>query len=128
MRKVTVFSELRNEFSELIGRHWATLSRYFVKYPKVIFAGMVILMVSSFLLCFTLFRIENKKSPVEKKAILKVESGLTEIGATVSRLQRTLELREALKVLLAKDSLNSQDSLLMVTMIVELEKTRGQKK
>lgn len=89
---------------------------------------MVILMGISALLCFTLLRTESKKAPPEKKALLKVEGGLNEIGTTVSRLRRTLEIREALKVLLAKDTLSTQDSLLMASMIAELERASHQKK
>ena len=87
---------------------------------------MVLLLASSFLLCFTLLRMESK-APIEKKALLKVEGGLSEIGTTLSKLKRTLEIREALKVLLAKETLNSQDSLLMVSMVAELERA-GQTK
>lgn len=122
MKKTTVFSELRNEFSDLIEHLLASISGFFKKYPKVIFSSMVLLLGSSFLLCFTLLRMDSKKAPLEKKALLKVESGLSEIGTTVSKLKRTLEIREALKVLLAKETLNSQDSLLMVSMVAELER------
>ncbi|MFF5380909.1 hypothetical protein [Pedobacter suwonensis] len=128
MKKITVFSALQNEFSGLIGRISASLSRFFKKYPRAVFSLMVILMGISTLLCFTLLRTESKKAPQEKKALLKVESGLNEIGTTVSRLRRTLEIREALKVLLTKDTLSTQDSLLMAGMITELERASHQKK
>ncbi|MCX2575738.1 hypothetical protein [Pedobacter sandarakinus] len=126
MKKTTVFSELRNEFSDLIEHLLASISGFFKKYPKVIFSSMVLLLASSFLLCFTLLRMESK-APIEKKALLKVEGGLSEIGTTLSKLKRTLEIREALKVLLTKETLNSQDSLLMVSMVAELERA-GQTK
>lgn len=128
MKKITVISALQNEFSGLIGRISASLSGVFKKYPRAIFSLMVILMGISTLLCFTLLRMESQKAPQEKKALLKVESGLNEIGTTVSRLRRTLEIREALKVLLTKDTLSTQDSLLMAGMITELERASHQKK
>jgi len=128
MKKITVFTALQNEFSGLIRQIAASLSRFFKKYPRAVFSFMVILMGISVLLCFTLLRKESKKAPQEKKALLKVESGLNEIGTTVSRLRRTLEIREALKVLLAKDTLSTQDSLLMASMIAELERASHQKK
>jgi hypothetical protein len=128
MKKITVFSALQNEFSGLIGRISDALSGFFKKYPRAVFSSMVILMGISVLLCFTLLRMESQKTPLEKKALLKVESGLNEIGTTVSRLRRTLEIREVLKVLLAKDTLSTQDSLLMASMITELERASYQKK
>jgi len=128
MKKITVFSALQNEFSGLIGRISDSLSGVFKKYPRSVFSLMVILMGISALLCFTLLRMESKKAPQEKKALLKVESGLNEIGTTLSRLRRTLEIREALKVLLAKDTLSTQDSLLMAGMVTELERAGYQKK
>jgi len=128
MKKMTVFSALQNEFSGLIERISASLSRFFKKYPRAVFSLMVILMGSSALLCFTLLRTESKKAPLEKKALLKVKGDLDEVGTTVKRLRKTLEIREALKVLLTKDHLSLQDSLLMASMIAELERASHQKK
>lgn len=128
MKKITMFSALQNEFSGLIRQISASLSGFIKKYPRAVFSFLVILMGISALLCFTLLRTESKKAPQEKKALLKVEGGLNEIGTTVSRLRRTLEIREALKVLLAKDTLSTQDSLLMASMIAELERASHQKK
>ncbi|WP_344848480.1 hypothetical protein [Pedobacter jeongneungensis] len=128
MKKMTVFSALQNEFSGLIGRISASLSGFFKKYPRAVFSLMVILMGISALLCFTLLRTESKKAPLEKKALLKVKGDLEEVGITVRRLRKTLEIREALKVLLTKDHLSPEDSLLMANMIAELERASHQKK
>lgn len=128
MKKITILSELKNEFAGHINRFKTLSSHFFNQYPKAVFSAMVLLMFFSLLLCFTLLRTESQKSRINHKALTNIGSGLSEIGSTVNSLQKTLEMRAVLKTMLSKDSLTSADSLLMVSMIAELEKSRGNKK
>jgi len=128
MKKITVLSEIRKEFSGLIEHFLVSISWFFTKYPRLIYSFMVLLMIGSLVLCFTLLRIKSKSAPIEESALLKVEGGLSEIGTTVGKLRKTLEVREALKVLLAKDTLSTRDSLLIVSMITELDHAVNAKK
>lgn len=122
MRKITILSELKNEFAGQIGRFRTLSSRFFNQYPKAIFSAMVLLLVFSLLLCFTLLRAKPQKPGRESKALTNIGNGLSEIGSTVNSLEKALVMRAALKTMLSKDSLTSADSLLMVRMIAELEK------
>lgn len=128
MRRITILSELRNEFAAQISCLRIFSARFFSQYPKAIFSAMVLLMVSSLLLCFTLLRTKPKKSGLENKALTNIGHGLSEIGTTVNSLEKALEMRAALKTMLAKDSLTSADSVLMAAMVSELEKTGNRKK
>jgi len=128
MKKVTVLSELQKEFSGLIERFLKVLAEFALKRPKLIFCAMVALMTSSLLLCFTLLRTDSSKPSKQTKVLRKVESNLGEIGTTAGKLQRVIELKAALEVLLAKDSLDKKDSLLMEQMLIEVDKTMSIKK
>jgi len=128
MRKITILSELRNEFAVQISWLRSSSFRFFNQYPKATFSAMVLLMVSSLLLCFTLLRKKPTKPGFENKALSNIGHGLSEIGTTVNSLEKALEMRAALKTMLAKDSLTSADSVLMAAMVSELEKTGDRKK
>lgn len=128
MRRITILSELRNEFAAQISCLRIFSACFFSQYPKAIFSAMVLLMVSSLLLCFTLLRTKPKKPGLENKALTNIGHGLSEIGTTVNSLEKALEMRAALKTLLAKDSLTSADSVLMAAMVSELEKIGERKK
>ncbi|MFC4143532.1 hypothetical protein ACFSNA_02530 [Pedobacter mendelii] len=128
MKKITVLSELRTEFSGLIERLLAVVAAFTSKNPKLIFCVMVALMIGSLLLCFTLFRIDNAKVPKQTKVLSQVQSDLGEIGTTTSKLQRVIEIRAALGVLLAKDSLDKKDSILMEHLLLEIDKSMNSQK
>ena len=128
MRKITILSELKNEFTAQISCLRSSSSRFFNQYPKATFSVMVLLIASSLLLCFTLLRKKPTKPGFENKALTHIGDGLSEIGTTVNSLEKALEMRAALKTMLAKDSLTSADSALMAAMVLELEKTGDRKK
>ncbi|WP_316761997.1 hypothetical protein [Pedobacter aquatilis] len=128
MKKVTVLSELRAEFSGLIERLSKIVAAFAEKNPKVIFCAMVALMICSFLLCFTLLRTDSANVAKQTKVFKKVEGNLGEIGTTARKFQRLIEIRAALQVLLAKDSLGSKDSLLMEQLLGEIDKSMPSKK
>jgi len=128
MKKVTVLSELRSEFSGLIERMQKFIAAFTTKNPKPVFCAMVALMLCSLILCFTLLRLENPAVPKKTKLLKEFEGNLGEIGTTAGKLQRVLEIRSALEVLLAKDSLDKKDSLLMEQMLLEIDRSMTTKK
>lgn len=128
MKKTTVLSELRSEFSGLIERLQKFIAAFTTKNPKPVFCAMVALMLCSLILCFTLLRLENPAVPKRTKALGKIEGNLGEIGTTAGKLQRVLEIRSALEVLLAKDSLDKKDSLSMEQMLQEIDRSMTTKK
>ncbi|QPH38674.1 hypothetical protein [Pedobacter endophyticus] len=128
MKKVTVLSELRAEFSSLIERMQRVLAAFTAKNPKPIFCVMVALMFCSLFLCFTLLRLKNAAEPKKTKVLSKIEGNLGEIGTTAGKLQRVIEIRSVLQVLLAKDSLDKKDSLLMEQLLLEIDRSMTNKK
>lgn len=125
---VTVLSELRSEFSGSIERMQNFIAAFTTKNPKPVFCAMVALMLCSLILCFTLLRLENPAVPKRTKVLGKIEGNLGEIGTTATKLQRVLEIRSALEVLLARDSLDKKDSLLMEQMLGEIDRSMTTKK
>jgi hypothetical protein len=128
MKKVTVLSELRSEFSSLIERMQKVIAALTTKNPKLIFCAMVALMLCSLLLCFTMLRMDGAGVPRKTKVLGKIEGNLGEIGLTARKLQRVIEIRSALEVLLAKDSLDKKDSLLMEQLLGEINRSMTTKK
>ena len=128
MKKVTVLSELRREFSGSIARMQEVTIAFTRKNPKLIFCVMVTLMLSSLLLCFTLLRLEKAVKPNQAKVLKRFQGNLGAIGTTASKLQRVIEIRTALESLLAKESLDKKDSLLMEQLLVEIDRSMSFKK
>lgn len=128
MKKVTVLSALRSEFSGLIERMQRVVAAFTIKNPKPVFCIMVALMLCSLVLCFTLLRLESPALPTQNKVLSKIEENLGTIGTTAGKLQRVIEIRSALEVLLAKDSLDKKDSLLMEQLLGEIDSSVTTKK
>ena len=128
MKKVTVLSELRSEFSGLIERMEKVTAAFTRENPKSIFCVMVALMLCPLFLCFTLLRLEKPALPKRTEVFSKLEGNLGAIGTTAGKLQRVIEIRSALEALLSKDSLDKKDSLLMEQMLLEIDRSMTTKK
>ncbi|HMI04845.1 MAG TPA: hypothetical protein VK541_20320 [Pedobacter sp.] len=110
----TLFSEIRKEFAVYFNRAWAYLSALLVKYPRQVFVLMVLLMLFSMALSFTVFRHSEKKvTPAEALGAQRnpVEAGISEIMEKTRALREIIAIKKQIEFLIGKGSLTPADSL-----------------
>ena len=120
--QVTLFSELRKEFAAYFTLLSQRRNEFLQRYPRQVFTGMLICLVTSVVLAFSVMR--QKKAPTPSgmgKAGVEMNSGLGEILNTGTALKEVLELQSQVEIILKKDSLNQADSLLLKAAFDRLE-------
>ena len=112
----TLFSELSKEFAVYISKCKAWFIKICQTYPKPVYSLMVILMLSSFALSF-LFIQKTKPKPLAvqtqapaHKMSAPVQDGFGQIMQKGQALKDAIALKSHIEMLLAKDSLSSNDS------------------
>lgn len=120
--KVSLFGELRKEFDKYFTNFSQKQNHILQTYPKPIFTGMLVCLITSLVLAFSVMR--QKKAPSLSgvgKAGTEVSSGLAQVFNTGSALKEVLELQSQIHVILTKDNLNATDSLLLKAAFDRLE-------
>lgn len=120
--QVTLFSELRKEFAANFTLLSQRRNQFLQRYPRQVFTGMLICLVTSVVLAFSVMRQKKVPSPSGMgKAGAEMTSGLEEILNTGTALKEILELQSQVEIILKKDSLNHVDSLLLKAAFDRLE-------
>lgn len=119
--KDTLWSELRKEFSAYINRADQRFRHVCLTYPRQVYTFMILLLFISMVLSFTLFR-ERKPVPVTvsiKKQVTTnpVADGFVEISQKAEALQETAVIKAQIEKLIAKDSLDHRDSVMLTRAI-----------
>jgi hypothetical protein len=120
----TVFTEIRKEFAVYFSKAGNGLKKILQQYPKQIYAGMLILMLTSAVISFTIGKNEPAKSQLLKtstKRMKPVRDGFGGILETGKALRQTLALKDEIEVMLSKDTLTSTDSLRLEKALDELQ-------
>lgn len=110
----TVFTEMRKEFSSHIQKFNTWFCGICLKFPKLIYTAMVVLIMASFVLSILLFRKEKPKSQtvnVSLKTAAPVPDGFGQIMQKGYALKEAVSLKAQVEALIAKDSLSSKDSV-----------------
>jgi hypothetical protein len=110
----TVYSELKKEFAVYFIKANSAGKRITESYPNFLFGAMVLLMVASLVLSFTVFRVTD--APVAEKAVHKatpspINSGFDQILLTGAALKETIQLKRQVDSLTAKKELSLPDSV-----------------
>lgn len=118
----TLFSELRREFRPWLDRVLSLFRQFVAGYPRLTFGLMLILMLFSAVLSFTVFR--NKEAP-HKIALpgqpAVVSDGFGRIMEAAGQLSEAIRLRRTVDSLTAKSQLNTADSLLLDSILDRLQ-------
>lgn len=117
----TVFSELKKQFGVHFTDALAWSIGVFKRHPKPIFALMILCMVCSMVLSFTVFRNREvgKALPV-RSAGVPLRYGFGSLMNQGAALRRSLLLKEQIELLIGKDSLGHTDSIQLSKAIDEL--------
>lgn len=111
----TVFSELQKEFAGYFEKAGNGFSKATVRYPKFLFGAMVVSLLVSAALAFTVFR---HREPAKKPAISSTHqaaagAGFSQIIGLSKALGETIRLKAAIDSLTAKQLLTASDSVLL---------------
>jgi hypothetical protein len=118
----TLYSELQKEFKPWFTKARRCFSAALSDYPRFFFSGMVILLLVSMVLSFTVFRHpENIAIVPEKKHPNVVEDGFSRIMQAAGQLKETLKLKTIVDSLAARKNLTQADSLMLDSALSRLQ-------
>lgn len=119
----TLYSELRKEFGTYFLAAGEGVKRLSAAYPRLLFGCMVVLIVLSLLLSFTLFRHPTEKK-VNQPVTKNVQLGFDQITGIAASIRETLELRRIVDSLSTKKQLTPTDSLLLDSTLDRLSRLK----
>ncbi|WP_183580283.1 hypothetical protein HDF18_13225 [Mucilaginibacter sp. X5P1] len=112
----TVYSELKKEFAVYFAAAEGFGRRITERYPNFLFGVMVLMMLTSMVLSFTVF---HKAAPppqikaAPKASISPLSNGFDQIMATGAALKETITLKRQVDSLTAKKVLSAADSTVL---------------
>ena len=107
----TLLSEINKEFRPYIGKAGKGLTGLLNSHPRFLFTMMVINIVLSAVLSFTVFRHHAPPPKVVKPQANPVSTGFDQIMRTGEKLKRSIALKRQIDSLTAKKQLSAADSL-----------------
>ena len=107
----TLLSEINKEFRPYISKAGKGIKGCINSHPRFLFTMMVINIVLSAVLSFTVFRHHAPPPKVVKPQANPVSTGFDQIIRTGEKLKRTITLKRQIDSLTAKKTLSSADSL-----------------
>ncbi len=121
----TLGSELKKEFG-IYFEHAGKRSRQLMeKYPRQVFCLMVISILLSVVLAFTVMREQQKAIIKVKPSPQNAASGFVQIISTAGALQALWATQQQVDLLLKKDTLTHADSLTLNRALMQMESLRA---
>lgn len=108
--KDTLLSELRKEFLPYIGKASSIITQKMRKHPILIFRVMIISILVSAGISFTLSRNSEPVERNKRSQINIVNDGFDQIRTTAKAINETIRLKQQIDSLSAKRNLSKQDS------------------
>jgi predicted PurR-regulated permease PerM len=125
----TLFTELRKTFAVYFNRVDLWFRSTCLSYPRQVYSAMVILLVFSIILSFTVFpgKPVVEKPPPLKSISAELPSGFGQITQKALALQESMQLQQQIESLISRDSLSAQDSISLEKMVGRLQQLSLQK-
>lgn len=120
--KDTLYSELRKEFDKYFVTAGSIGKRLAGTYPRFFFGCMVILIVLSLVLSFTLFRHPGQKQISVVEKVNPVRDGFKRIIQATGKIRETIALKKLVDSLTVKRELSQEDSALLDSALDDLSK------
>lgn len=120
----TIFTEIRKEFNPYFGKANQFGNSFLARYPRLLFRTMVILLVASLVLRFTVFRhLEAMKNhPLVQSKTSPIQDGFSQIMVTAGQIRQTLALKHLVDSITAKKNLSQQDSTVLDSALNRLQR------
>ena len=124
----TVYTELKKEFKPYVSKAGEGLKAVSSRYPKFIFWMMVINIVLSVVLSFTVFGHKEPEKQLKKppNAISPVSTGFDQIMQTASAMREMTLLKKQIDSLSGKKQLNAKDSLVLENALDKFQQINHQ--
>jgi hypothetical protein len=121
----TLGSELTKEFGIYFERAGTKSRQLLEKYPRQVFTAMVIAILFSGILAFTVMREQQRPIVQVKISVQNTASGFGQIISTASALQVLWATQQQVDLLLKKDTLTHTDSLTLSRALSQMESLRA---
>jgi hypothetical protein len=121
----TLGSELTKEFGIYFERAGTKSRQLLEKYPRQVFTAMVITILFSGILAFTVMRERQRPVIQVKTSVQNTASGFGQIISTASALQVLWATQQQVDLLLKKDTLTHTDSLTLSRALTQMESLRA---
>ena len=118
----TLLSEINKEFRPYIRKAGTGLKSIINSHPRFLFTMMVINIVLSAVLSFTVLRQHASPAKVVKPQANPVSTGFDQIVRTGEKLKRSIALKRQIDSLTAKKILTSADSLALEKALDTIQK------
>lgn len=119
----TIWSELNNEFAPYISKANTGFSTIISAYPKQIFVGMMLLIIVSAVLSFTVFRNTDDPLAVKVSGQVRITPQVPQANMLqmIDLMEETLLIQKQLDSIAAKEVLSATDSLTITNGIKRLD-------
>jgi len=122
----TVYSELQKEFSPYFKKANDAGKSVLQRNPKFAFYAMILVMLVSMVLSFTVFRFhEAERPPIKKQQINPVQDGFAQIRQVTGKIRETLRLKHLVDSISAKKQLSPADSTALDSALNELQRIKN---
>lgn len=121
----TLGSELKKEFGIYFERAGSKSRKLLEKYPRQVFTAMVITILFSGILAFTVMRVQQRPILQVKTPVQNTASGFGQIISTAGALQTLWATQQQVDLLLKKDTLSHADSLTLNQALMQMESLRA---
>ena len=118
----TLLSEINREFRPYIAKAGTCLTSIINSHPRFLFAMMVINIVLSAVLSFTVLRHHAPPPKIVKQQANPVSTGFDQIMRTGEKLKRSIALKRQIDSLTAKKQLSAADSLALEKALDTIQK------
>lgn len=125
-QETTIFQELKNELSPLLAGVNTQLKGLLVRHAKIIFCGMLLLIVASFILTFFVLNPDSENQANNFKKELKsipeeLSNEFSALQDLTLRAAKMAELKSEIDRIIAQDSISKTDSAFMEKAIEQLQ-------
>lgn len=119
---VTLGSELRKELTPYLRGTGEKIRQVLCMHPRFFFSSMVILMISSIVLAFTVLRNQQKKTVAAPSNISG--AGIGQLARKAAALQQLWRLQGEIDALLKKQKPDHADSLMIGSALSKMDSLR----
>jgi len=125
----TIYSELKKEFSTYFGKANSMCRFVLGRYPKFFFGGMILAMLVSMVLSFTLFHHPETAHPrAGLQKVNPVQDGFSQILQATDKIRETLRLKHLVDSISTKKQLSGTDSTLLDSALNRLQRIHSSTK
>jgi hypothetical protein len=117
----TLYSEVRKEFGTYFSAAGNGIRTLLNANPKLSLAAMIIMMLVSATLSFTVFRQPEAKQVAKLQTVDPVGDGFTRLWETASMIKESLRLKRHIDSISSKKRLNATDSMMLENALDSLQ-------